>query len=64
MWTTFLVDGFVAGRYRLSASKKEALLELLPFKPLRKADKVALVDEGETLVRFYYPDVAGHAVKA
>ena len=64
VWTTFLVDGFVAGRYRLSATKKQALLELLPFKPLRKADKVALVDEGQRLVRFYYPEVAHHEVKA
>ena len=64
VWTTFLVDGFVAGRYRLSATKKQALLELLPFKPLRKADKVALVDEGQKLVRFYYPEVARHEVRA
>ena len=64
VWTTFLVDGFVAGRYRLSATKKEARLELLPFKRLRKADKVALVDEGEKLARFYYPEVARHEVRA
>ena len=64
VWTTFLVDGFVAGRYRLASTKKEALLELLPFKPLRKADKTALVDEGEKLVRFYYPNTPRHEVRA
>ena len=64
VWTTFLVDGFVAGRYKLSATKKEALLELQPFKPLRKQDKAALVEEGEKLVRFYYPEAARHGVKA
>jgi hypothetical protein len=64
VWTTFLVDGFVAGRYRLSATKKQGLLELQPFKPLRKRDKVALLDEGEKLVRFYYPEVARHDVRA
>ena len=64
VWTTFLVDGFVAGRYRLGATKKEAELELLPFKPLRKTDRAALVDEGERLVRFYYPEHANHHVKA
>jgi hypothetical protein len=64
VWTTFLIDGFVAGRYKLGATKREAVLELLPFKPLRKADKVALVDEGEKLVRFYFPDAQRHAVKA
>jgi hypothetical protein len=64
VWTTFLVDGFVAGRYRLGATKKDAVLELLPFRPLRKADKVALVEEGEQLVRFYFPESARHHVKA
>jgi winged helix DNA-binding protein len=64
VWTTFLVDGFVAGRYKLTSTKKEALLELQPFKPLRKSDKAALAEEGEQLVRFYYPDHARHGVKA
>ena len=64
VWTTFLVDGFVAGRYRLASTKKEAVLELLPFKPLRRADKTALIHEGEKLVRFYYPDSPRHEVLA
>ena len=63
VWTTFLVDGFVAGRYRLGSTKKDAVLELLPFKRLRKSDKAALIAEGEKLVRFYYPDHANHHVK-
>jgi len=64
VWTTFLVDGFVAGRYKLSSTKKDALLELQPFKPLRRSDRIALVTEGEKLVRFYYPEQARHGVKA
>ena len=64
VWTTFLLDGFVAGRYRLVATKKDAVVELLPFRPLRKADKAALVDEGERLARFYYPDAKVHGVRA
>jgi len=64
VWQTFLVDGFVAGRCRLASTKKEALLTLEPFKPLRRADKAALVDEGERLVRFYYPETPTHAVRA
>jgi winged helix DNA-binding protein len=64
VWTTFLVDGFVAGRYKLSSTRKEALLELQPFKPLRKSDKAALVEEGEKLVRFYYPEASRHGVRA
>lgn len=64
VWQTFLLDGFVAGRYRLSSTKTEATLALEPFTPLRRSDKAALVEEGERLVRFYYPDIARHAVRA
>lgn len=64
VWTTFLVDGFVAGRYRLVPDKKEGIVELLPFKPLRKADKAALVEEGEKLARFYFPEAKTHGVRA
>jgi hypothetical protein len=64
VWQTFLVDGFVAGRYRLASTKKEALLTLEPFKPLRRADKAALVEEGERLVRFYYPETPAYGVRA
>lgn len=64
VWTTFLVDGFVAGRWKIAGTPKQALLELLPFKRLAKSDKAALVDEGERLVRFYYPESKAHGVKA
>ncbi len=64
VWPTFLVDGFVAGRYRLAATKKEALVTLEPFKPLRRADKTALTEEGEGLARFYFPEAATHGVRA
>jgi len=64
VWTTFLVDGFVAGRYKLSSTRKDALLELQPFEPLRKSDMAALVEEGENLVRFYFPEQARHGVRA
>jgi hypothetical protein len=64
VWTTFLVDGFVAGRWKIAGTSKQAVLELLPFKRLAKADKAALVDEGERLVRFYYPGSKTHGVKA
>ena len=63
VWPTFLVDGFVAGRYRLAATRKEALVTLEPFSPLRRADKTALVGEGEKLARFYFPEAATHGVR-
>jgi hypothetical protein len=64
VWTTFLVDGFVAGRWKIASTPKQAVLELLPFKRLAKGDKAALVEEGERLVRFYYPEAKTHGVKA
>jgi winged helix DNA-binding protein len=64
VWPTFLVDGMVAGRWTIAARPKEAVLELKPFKPLRRADRAALVEEGERLVRFYAPEAKTHGVRA
>jgi winged helix DNA-binding protein len=63
VWPTFLIDGFVAGRWSVAVRPKEAVLELKPFKPLARADRAALVEEGETLVRFYAPDAKTHGVQ-
>jgi hypothetical protein len=63
VWPTFLVDGFVAGRWAIAVRPKEALLELKPFKPLARADRAALVEEGEGLVRFYAPESKKHEVR-
>lgn len=64
VWPTFLVDGFVAGRWGIAVRPKEAILELKPFKPLARADRTALVEEGEELVRFYAPESKTHGVRA
>ena len=64
VWPTFLVDGLVAGRWSIAARPKEAVLELKPFKPLSRADRAALVGEGERLVRFYAPESKTHGVRA
>jgi hypothetical protein len=64
VFTTFLVDGFVAGRWRISATKKQAIVELIPFKRLTRSDRAALTVEGERLARFYYPDANTHGVRA
>src|SRR3989441_488124 len=63
VWTTFVVDGFVAGRWTIAVRPKEAVLELRPFKPLARADRAALVEEGEKLVRFYAPQSKTHGVR-
>ncbi|HEV8534669.1 MAG TPA: winged helix DNA-binding domain-containing protein [Candidatus Limnocylindria bacterium] len=64
VWPTFLVDGFVAGRWTIAVRPKEAILELRPFKRLARADRAALVDEGERLIRFYAPQSKTHGVRA
>ena len=63
VWPTFLVDGMVAGRWTIAARPKEAVLELKPFKPLRRADRAALIEEGEQLARFYSPSSKTHGVR-
>jgi hypothetical protein len=63
VWPTFLVDGFVAGRWAIAVRPKEALLELKPFKRLSRPDRASLVDEGEKLVRFYAPESKTHGVR-
>ena len=63
VWPTFLVDGFVAGRWTITVRPNDAVLELKPFKPLARADRAALVEEGEKLVRFYAPEAKTHGVR-
>jgi hypothetical protein len=55
---TFLVDGFVAGIWKIDAKKKSATLELEPFAKLPKKAQKDLAEEGEALLRFAEPEVA------
>lgn len=64
VWQTFLVDGFVAGRWTIATGPKETVVELKPFKKIAKSDRQALVDEGESLARFYGPESKHHGVRA
>jgi hypothetical protein len=55
-----LIDGFVAGNWRLKATKQHALLTITSFsgKPYNKPDAEALAAEGRRLLRFSAPDAA------
>ncbi len=64
VYQTFLVDGLVAGAWRVAAGPKQAVLELRPFNRLARADRAALVEEGERLVRFVAPEAKVHGVRA
>jgi winged helix DNA-binding protein len=63
VWPTFLVDGFVAGRWTIAVRPKETILELKPFAKLSRTDRRALVEEGEMLARFYAPESRSHGVR-
>lgn len=60
---TFLVDGFVAGTWKIERKKKTATLLLQPFAPLAKKILVALEKEGEALLHFVEADAEIHEMK-
>jgi hypothetical protein len=63
MLASFLVDGMVAGTWKVEKTTKKATLVVTAFDPpLARAAREALTDEGERLVRFV-EDVASHAVR-
>lgn len=53
---TFLVDGIVAGTWKLVGRKGESAVELAPFDRLAKADRKALEDESTALAGFVDED--------
>jgi hypothetical protein len=58
---TFLVDGFVAGTWKVDF-KKIASLIIEPFTPLHSSVQSELEAEGERLIRFVAPDATAHIV--
>ena len=57
-----LVDGFVAGGWRLDRGKSKGTLSLEPFAPLPRAIRRELLEEGERFVRWLEDDAPTHAV--
>ncbi|MEP7289081.1 MAG: winged helix DNA-binding domain-containing protein [Chloroflexota bacterium] len=49
---TFLIDGFVAGVWKIEKAKSTAALVIEPFEPLTPQNRKALTDEAEQLIRF------------
>jgi hypothetical protein len=60
---TFLVDGSVAGTWRVERARSKATLRLEPFEPLPRGTLADVRDEGERLVRFHEPDAVSFAVR-
>ena len=61
---TFLVDGFVAGTWRIERQARTATLQLAPFQPIVRKTMAALEQEGDALLRFMEPDAPARAVRA
>ena len=60
--STILVDGFVAGAWKIEKTKTSARLAIEPFAPLSSKARKSLTDEAEQLVRFVEPDAKGYEV--
>ena len=61
---TFLVDGSVAGTWKVEGAKAKATLVVAAFEPLPRAATAALREEAERLVRRVEPDAGSYAVRA
>jgi hypothetical protein len=55
---TVLVDGFVAGSWRLDQTRSAATLSVEPFTPLSAADRAEVETEGAALLEFATPPAA------
>ncbi|MDQ3695918.1 MAG: winged helix DNA-binding domain-containing protein [Chloroflexota bacterium] len=60
---TILVDGVVAGVWKLVRSRTGAALEVESFAPLPAAMRSGLADEGERLLRFAASDAPTHEIR-
>jgi hypothetical protein len=60
---TFLMDGFVAGVWKVERKKGDAALLLQPFAPLSAPDRATLTEEAEQLLRFIESDAKTYAVR-
>jgi hypothetical protein len=62
-FSTFLVDGSVAGRWKLAREGDTATLTIEPVVRLSKAEAADVTDEGIRLVAFLAPDVGNQDVR-
>lgn len=60
---TFLVDGLVAGTWKVSRTRQLATLTLSPFGKLPRAIRASLDEEAEALLAFSEPDAPRRAVE-
>jgi hypothetical protein len=59
---TFLLDGFVAGTWKLAHKSELAEMHLEPFRELTEQERDALSEEAESLLRFAFPNASRFAL--
>ena len=59
---TFLIDGRVAGTWKIERKKATATLRLTPFTAIAKSARPAIEEEGEALLHFVEPDATTFTV--
>jgi hypothetical protein len=62
-WSALLVDGFVAGVWRLVRDRKAATLVVRLFGTLADQDQAGVAEEGERLLAFLAPDAEPREVR-
>lgn len=60
---TFLVDGAVAGAWKVERSKHRAAIVLQPFAPIPTKWRAAVREEADLLVRWHEDDAVSYAVR-
>lgn len=62
-WGSVLVDGFGSARWKLDVEAGAATLRIEPFIRLVRADRAAISEEGDRLVRFLAADASRHDIR-
>jgi hypothetical protein len=62
-FATFLVDGAVAGTWRVERAGEKATLLVEQFEPLPRATRGELENEGAGLVRSHEPNASSYTVR-
>jgi hypothetical protein len=60
---TVLVDGMVAGTWTLARTRTEAVVQIAPLGKVARAQRSALVEEGERLAAFLDPEARTHGAR-
>lgn len=58
-----LVDGYLAGMWRITRERGRAMLTIEPGSPWSPADRAAVASEGERLLAFVAPDAQDRAIR-